>query len=749
VADPAASTSFVQVVRRRWPWVAVGVLAGLVGGFLWYTTKPDVFESRAQVLVIKKRTDLGPAADTRAALVEDYVATQVTFLRSEMVLRSAARGMPGGLHAPLPGADMNNPTDARVRAEYLKSMFGVTREKDPSAPNVGTNVLNLTYRGPHPDDARAVLDSLIQTYRNQLRSLYSAETVRKLGELDAAIKSWSAEIGKYEQQITDLKMQMLQITPEDPTSVRARVSQLIANERALALEKRTLGGRLKTIEAAGPDRTDRLLVLTKLGEAARDASVSKTDFSNPEAVLRQMQLERAELSEKYGDEHPLIKQADSKIRTAREMVKVLNPQAAAGPTDPLAALRTFTKFQLDSVTGQLEATQADLKSDQDKLTRTNAFQAQIEQRQSVVDDRRKRLDEARVQQNLTKQTEENGGFDAYPINEPAPGVKVEPRPVLGLMYGGVIGLFVGLAFAGLAELSDKSFRSPAEIRARLGAPVIGHVPTIRPDPRTVLPDLALDPSLVTAVRPKSVEAEAYRGVRTALAFSLRSKLKLDDDAHPHLVIQVTSPNPGDGKSTLAANLAVSLAQGGHRVALVDADMRKPRVDRLFRLKDGEKAVGLSAVIAGTADLAAAAVRTPIEGLTVVPCGVRPPNPAELLTSGRFQAVVDRLRDEYEFVILDTPPLLAVSDPAVVAPRTDGVVMVFRMTKSVRPAAERAREQLTQLGANLIGVVVNGSDRANDGYGYGYGYGYADDYHHYSDDYADEPDDAPADLPKKG
>ena len=235
----------------------------------------------------------------------------------------------------------------------------------------------------------------------------------------------------------------------------------------------------------------------------------------------------------------------------------------------------------------------------------------------------------------------------------------------------------------------------------------------------------VQPALVCALRSKSAEAEAYRGLRTQLYFSTQGR--------GHQIIQVTSPNPGDGKSTLAANLAVSIAQSGKRTVLIDCDMRKPQVHRVFKL--GQVEVGLAQVIAGTAQLSRALRRSPIDNLDLVPCGPRPNNPAELLTSSRFQLLLQDLRDAYDFVIVDTPPVLAVSDPANVAPRVDGIIMVFRMTKFVRPAAERTREQLITLGANILGVVVNGGDRGPAANYTGYNYGSSSGYRYVDYEYA--------------
>jgi capsular exopolysaccharide synthesis family protein len=321
-----------------------------------------------------------------------------------------------------------------------------------------------------------------------------------------------------------------------------------------------------------------------------------------------------------------------------------------------------------------------------------------------------------------------GGFEAKVIAPPGRGAKVSPVLYQFVLLGLVIGALLGGGGALLLDLTDKSFHSAEDIRRSLGLSVVGHIPyrhrrgaaTVR----TAGPDgegAEVDAGLTTVLAPMSPEAESYRGIRTALYFNTRGE--------KHKVLQVTSPNAGDGKTTVITNLAVAIAQSGRSVVLVDADMRRPRVHRVFGLSNR---IGLSEAIAGAADPVAAAQPTVVPNLSVLPCGRRPPNPAELLTTPAFDAVLDDLREAYDFVLVDTPPLLAVSDPCAVAPRMDGLILVVRVTKNGRPAAEQARGLLDGLPVQLIGAVVNGvgKDGAMSGYGYGhyeYAAAYVQDY----------------------
>jgi capsular exopolysaccharide synthesis family protein len=182
---------------------------------------------------------------------------------------------------------------------------------------------------------------------------------------------------------------------------------------------------------------------------------------------------------------------------------------------------------------------------------------------------------------------------------------------------------------------------------------------------------------------------------------------------------------GDGKTTLVINLAASIAQSGKRILVIDGDLRRPRLHQALGTPSH---TGLASVMAGQSALGDAVRETAVPGLWVLPCGPPPPNPAELLTSPRFKDVLDVLRTQYDFVLIDTPPLLAVTDPCAVAPRVDGVLLTIRLSRQAAPQAVRAREILATLGARVLGVIVNGAGTGGPGrYGAGhYEYAYAED-----------------------
>ena len=714
-----SGSNILATIQRRWPWLLLGAVLGAIGGFLLFSTKAPIYQSTAQVLVIKKRADVSTGSDSRSNFVEDYVATQVTLLRSERILIAAAKRIdPTRLNHAFP-------TDERDRAKVLAALLSVARDKDVTTSAAGgTNVLNLAFRGSHPDDCRQLLSAVIATYQAELSTLYDTATQDKIDLLALQLKQFKTELDTAETGRVESEAKLRKITPEDLTLVRGRVSKETEALRGLQLEEIGLRNQVELIRNTPADRAARVETLAKLGEQVRSLGLSRQDLDNTENAVRKLQLDRAEYFKKYNVDHPLIQSIDAQIAFLNELNQKANPRPAGMELDQLAIVERVLDGRWKVVQQQLKFTTASLDDDKSILSQATNPSIDSEYWKQQVVDRKRRIDEALTQKNQIEVTRGAGGFQASIINEPTlDATPVAPRLSQSLMLGIAAGLLFGFLLAAFAELSDQSFRSPADIRKRLGMSLIGHIPPIRMNvPAEV--ELALEPTLVAALRPKSSEAEAYRGVRTAIFFNLNGS--------GHQMIQVTSPNQGDGKSTLAANLAISIAQSGRRVILVDCDLRRPRIERLFQLTDN--GVGLVSVILGECEPAAAGRPSGIENLTILTSGPKPSNPAELLTSPRFQVAIEKLRADYDFVILDTPPLLAVSDASVVASRADGVILVFRMSSKARPTAERARDMLAQLGAKVIGVVVNGSGRAKEGYG-GYG-GYTAEYHQYDEKYSD-------------
>jgi capsular exopolysaccharide synthesis family protein len=728
------------VVARRWPLIAVGLAFGAVLGVIIHIFSTPLYQSLAQVLVVKKRVEVG-AGDARVGVLEDYVATQVTLIKSEKIRREAVKDLrQAKLNQPLQGDDL-------AAAEMIRIGLNVVRDKDSSSPNqIGSGIVNMTFKGRDVQDARRILEAVINAYKRELTNLYERSTTEKLQTLDKAIGLIDKQNAAALADKVKAQEELRRITTEEVPSIRIRLSAEKTKQGELLMDKMVVDEQISLIEKTPKNRRDRLAVLAYLTAQSRPGGVIGVDREGPEARLRQVQAQYASMAKTLGNDHERMIAMRSEIEFLKGEIAAQNPEDPTGMLDELGAYGGNLKQRKNTIELQLKELERRLSDDEKNLQDAGGVQDKIDNATVAMKTADQKIAGLIQEKAATMATQGLGGYEANEITPPGDGIQVAPVLIQSILMGLAVGLVLGALAVLATELTDKSFKSPAEIRRRLGLPVVGHIPQIRVEvPADANVPAGLDPVLASALRPKSAEAEAYRGLRTQLYFSTQGR--------GHQVVQVTSPNPGDGKTTLAANLAVSIAQSGKRVALVDCDFRKPRIHKMFDLSTSE--VGLAGVIAGEAPLPAAVRPSGLPNLDLLPCGPRPANPAELLTSPQFQEMLTELRRTYDFVIVDTPPLLAVSDPAVVAPRVDGVLLVFRMTKKVRPAAERAREQLAALGANVLGVVVNGWSSGGRGYyeyNYGASYGYRYTDYEYADDYADEPSyhgGERAPLPAKG
>jgi capsular exopolysaccharide synthesis family protein len=531
----------------------------------------------------------------------------------------------------------------------------------------------------------------------------------------------------------------------DSTNVHQERLLAIEAERRLNLLKRAeVNAKIQALEEAiarGEPRPAlevlvRRFMATEGGAAANPALAAVVD---PTAKTEQIQaqllpliLEEERLSRDFGKDHPRVQAARNSLRTIVEyyrrqgvplpeipgLVEKSAPQQA--PADPAAAERAeFVEIYIASLRQQL----AELKLRDEELSRLfettghdakqvarfqiedQAYNAEIRRLKDLWGAVVTRLNEI----NLIK---DPGGYSLKQI-APAREELVVKRQIQLVGMFAMLGIGAAFGLLYLRALRDTTFKTVDELRQQFGFPVIGQVPAFNEnDLQAIAQDrTALDPSLYYVYRPGSSEAEAYRGLRTALYFSIHGE--------SHKVLQVTSPEPQDGKTTLASNLAIAIAHSGRKVLLIDADLRCPKVHKLFGVL---QEIGLADVLQGEIELPNAIRETEVAGLSLLCAGLSPSNPAELLGTADFARLLAEVRSQFDFVIVDSPPVLAVSDPCVVAPRTDGLLLVLRLGKNKRTAVKQACDLLATNGIELLGAVVNGVDTSHE---YGYGYGYTD------------------------
>ncbi|MFN7845229.1 MAG: polysaccharide biosynthesis tyrosine autokinase [Pirellula sp.] len=732
-----------DIVKLLWRWKWLPILGGAIGltvGYLVYNQRPPQYQAYALMNVESPGMRQLPLDAGGMYVASKGISDELIVISSTKVLDQAIKQGSLNNHPKLAGKS-NQEIIEWLKDEDVLDAKLASKDSD-------TNVIKVSVTTDDAELSGKSLEAIVRGYQEYVsEKLESSSTdainaLRKYNDQYERDKDESIRDTELLKRNKDLLW--VEGKPQDPLATKL----LALQQSIIQVETKTSGleslleqvkeaqanGRpvesiLRLIASSSTETIDRLAesANSKLGfEELRLSRSAVLMFENTEVapVRRQLKLEM----ENLGEEHPTVK-------NIRQRLKLLEEELETRKTDLITLEESFNKMMGEQSTDALPTVEMQLKTSvialNEELARLNREKLKYSEEIEVV--------RPRVQENsraiasflasqasleaLGKTSEEisaavNKLMAATDYNQKtirvleqsSLGAFIGPQLIRYLGIGGFLGFaaFCGLAY--LLELADRSYRGPDEIASDLGMPIVGHLPLVSLS-NSKRVDAKIDSSVVTVHKSKSAVSEAFRGIRTALFFNnQQGNLK---------VIQVTSPIPGDGKSTIASNLAVSIAQSGRKVCLVDCDFRRPRVSKIFGVGSD---VGLVQVINEKSALAEAIQDSSIENLSILCCGRRPGNPAELLSSERFQSIVAELRSMYDYVILDTPPVLVVSDPATVAPIADGVILTVRLRRNLKPIAIRAAQMLHAMNANMIGVVVNGVGVGANGYGYG-GYRY--------------------------
>ena len=401
--------------------------------------------------------------------------------------------------------------------------------------------------------------------------------------------------------------------------------------------------------------------------------------------------------------------------TANALVAEFSDQNMAEQASRYAASKESLSAQLTQLDQQIQSASATLNSLGNGLSRQaerdqlNATLSQYRQTYAALLQSYEQVRLAEAQSISTIVQKES----AYP-----PASPIRPQTMRDTVMAAFVGLILGVGVVLLIESLDDSLKGPDEVVRKLKLPVLGLI--------TRIGNVEND-ALVTCTHPRSPVSEAFRALRTNIQYTSVDR--------PICTLLVTSPTPEDGKSTIATNLAVILAQGGRKTVILDADLRKPMIHKFMKLPNRKGVSDLFVV--PQLGLDGNLQETSVAGLRALTSGSLPPNPAELLGSVKMIEIMNRVKEQVDIVVLDSPPLLAVTDAAVLAPRVDGVLLVIKPGVTKLAACRQAVEQLQQVGANILGVILNDVDMKRSRYRYANYYkGYYSYYHHY---YSDDGD----------
>ncbi len=746
--DDLSYPNLWQVIQRRWVVFLVCLAVGWTAAVVYWRLVPPTYESKVQVLIMRKDpalpTTVGPQTpEMEAKVSEDLLATHMQIVQSQRIVSQALAEE--GLDK-LPSIQAALEEDM-LPSDYVIEQLEITRGGEGQATSA--HVLNIAFRHSSATDAQRIVAAVVRRYQSFLDEKSQDVNQEAANLIARAREDLESEL----KQAEDVYLASRKNTPllwngEESTNVhRTRYEQIQSELSNIRLRRSEANAHLETVKAeiteleqVGASTLERLALIdeTSLSRVGIFAQIYQGEAQTAEFLaLQPARLEgaRAEyaqllsllaqekmLLQDFGASHPEVVSTREQIAVVREFLRqkeeatqVGNEAELLDPDELLNAYVRLLENDLATLTRREDELEILAAQEEEAAKTLVAFEledqtlrTQIGRKQELYDAVVERLRELNL-------ASDYGGFVNEVIAPARPGKQVWPSLPLCLALGAFVGLLLGGASAAVAETRDRSFRSAEEVVRTLQLPLLAQLQNLHARQSITVAGASVGSEVCAFHRPRSREAEAFRSLRTSLFFTAQGQ-KMQ-------VIASTSPNQGDGKSVLTANLAVSIAQAGRRVLLVDCDLRRPRVHDLLGVSND---CGLADVLEGRAEPWDTVQATDVENLWALPCGSLPHDPAEMLEGPAFREFLALARERYDYILLDTPPVLAVSDPCIVTAHADGVLLVLRVSRDSRPQALHSKEMLAGVGANVVGTVINGWD-AGHGFGYGgqgYYYGHA-------------------------
>jgi len=609
-------------------------------------------------------------------------------------LSSARYGAPvrgGGVSLTVPSRPDIDATEVVMALMPLRAASAGVRGGIVARGRPQTNIVEIFYAGADPVAVQQIANHVAGAYRDFSIEHRQREAASRTQIILLSLNEQRRRLDSAQNAVQAFKeRERLSNVSAEQSALIASIKRFEDDRDALLIER---GVYEHLLGHLGPADTST----AELRRLAATPAIRNNDYVRVlndrwyNLLLEREKLLNSRLTQRAGE----VKDLDSLIVGTKE------------------ELRTASELYLRSVQSRLSALDARIASLRQQMKRYPPLETQeakllgdVRMIQSVYDELQSEYQRARIAQSV-------GATNVRIIDEAVrPWAPISPNRKRIYLTAIILGTILGLAAAVAVEQFDDSVKSPDQIREQFDVPVLGTIPEIKELGARSNGERA-DSRVVTHLDPRSPVAEAYRSLRTNLAFARAHE--------PLRTVVLTSPGPADGKSTTVANLAITFAQQGQRTLLVDADLRRAVLDELF---DVPRSPGLTDVLVGRATLPAVVRQTAIENLSVVGSGPFPPNPSELLGSAAMRTVLREATETFDVVLLDSPPLLAVTDAAVLATMVDGAIVVVRMEKTPRSSVRRAINQLETVHGRLVGAVLNDVDYRHGAYsGYGYYYYY--------------------------
>ncbi len=677
---------FLRMLRRGWRLLAITVGVCVAVAVIYLLVATPLYMARAQLLIAHHQGHPLNVAnpDPAQPLTEgdDYIPTQAAIVGSHIVVERAIDSV---------GLD-NLPTLLPVRQNRDPAEWAIEKYLKVSRPNRMANVLQIEYTAGSPGEAVLMVEAITASYQKFLKENYPRNS-EVVALNTKARQDLARELEEAEKQYLEFRQKAPLVIPDEKgrTFVNTRLErwdQALNDAQMREVQLRAQYKLAQKLSKEGAGMWAILHAMNQLGVRTKDdlqagagaqAQVTSMDF------VRQLTQEQQELAERFGPNYSKVQELQEEITRVQERVR-----ESRGRYEQLEVGDLLKALEQSLTANEEIRAELNKQVEEGKKTETDCL---------VESNLRNNLERRRAMFNTVvdqlKQAQLMGGFSPVAAESLQPATAlpspVHPRSLLTLGVAVLLGLMVGSGLVVVRDYWQVPLRSAEDVHAALGQAVLGQLPQERPAREGTA-------ALAGHTLPRSGLAAAFQTVRTNLALLRRQRdLRL---------LLVTSPGVQEGKTVAASNLAISLANAGEKVLLVDADLLHPSLHQLYGLPGNS---GLTQILQGLSAAADVVQQSAIANLALVPAGPVVANPGELLRSPRLTEFLLQARSDYDTVVLDSSPLLRVTDPTLLAALVDGTTLVVRQGLTKRRDGERAVKLLRSLGTPLLGVLLNGTE----------------------------------------
>ena len=708
---------FRTLVKRRWVILAsVALIFGVV--FIATLRATRIYDASGSIAINKPDPMTFNFKDSAGTGTGDYdssdIETEVRILRSDLLALQVIKqlnldqrqefGGSGGQPPPSLGLTTDalqpNSTATSRLLSAFRSNLAVSAIPD-------TRIIEIHYRSPDNELAARVVNTLMSTYVEQNFKTRFESTMQA--------SDWLS------RQLVDLQMKVE--TSQEKLVQYQKEHEILGIDEKQNIITSKLDELNRELTAAESDRMEKESLyhlvqsedLDTVAAAATNASSDRGSVAGASSLLEKLReqdadlkIQTAQLSTQFGPSYPKVAELTSQTKEVEAQIQIeLKKALGRVRGEYMAALQ-----RENLLSGAMDKQKQQANQLNESAIEYSLLKRDLETNRTLYEGLLEKLKEAGVTAGLR-----SNNFRTVDVAR-VPTTPAEPNVPRNLAFALALGLTTGVGLAFLLEAVDNTVRTPEQAQVISALPSLGMIPLGSKSSTEVSGKQRLSVTsskeaveLITQSRPQSQMAESYRALRTSLL--------LTSLGAPPKVILVTSALPQEGKTTTSLNCGIVLAQKGSRVLLIDADLRRPSIHKALGM--GPR-TGLSNVLTGGATVQQATVRsTVLPTLFVLPAGTPPPNPAELLASANMGDILTQLREQYDHIVIDTPPALSVTDAVIMSTRADAVVLVIRSGQTTKQALRRARDILARVNAKVAGVLLNAADLTSPDYYYYYEY----------------------------